>query len=106
MWFKKDIYDYVQQWQMEHYQPYDYNWNDQNELYDNWINDSTYVFQKMKCFAIRGIVKLNYQHKLFFELKNAYNKENNNDPRCIPYGVAICLLSNYTTTYDGIYIYV
>jgi len=63
MWFKKDIYDYVQQWQMECYQPYDHNWNAQNELYDNWINDSTYVFQNMKCCAICGIVKLNHQHK-------------------------------------------
>ncbi len=65
MQFKKNVYDYVQQWQMEHYQPYDYNWNAQNELYDNWINDSKYVFQKMKCCAICGIVKLKHQHKHF-----------------------------------------
>jgi len=36
---------------MKCYQPYDFYWNAQNELYDKWINYSTHVFQKMKCCA-------------------------------------------------------
>ncbi len=36
MQFKKNICNYVQQQQMERYQPYDYDWNARNELYDNW----------------------------------------------------------------------
>jgi hypothetical protein len=63
MQFKKDLYDCVWWQQMECYQAYDYNWSAWKELYDKWINYSTYVFQKMKCCAICAIVKLNHQHK-------------------------------------------
>jgi len=100
-WFKKDVYDHVRQWRMECYQPYDFYWNVWNEFYDKWINYSTYVFQKMKFCAICGIVKLNHQHKNFRKMKNVYNKKNDVDPGCTPYGVANCLLSTYTTTPNG-----
>jgi len=63
------------------------------------------MFQKMKCCAICGIVKLNYQHKHFLKVKNVYNKQNDVDPRCTPYGVTNCLLSSYTTTPSGQEIY-
>jgi len=55
----------------------------------------------MKCCAICGIVKLNHQHKNFRKMKNVYNKKNDVDPGCTPYGVANCLLSTYTTTPNG-----
>ncbi len=50
---------------MECYQPYDYNWNAQNKLYDNWINGSTNVFQNTKCFAICGSL-IKPSRKAFF----------------------------------------
>jgi hypothetical protein len=34
-----------------------------------------------------------------------YNKKNDVDPRCTPYGVANCLLSRYTTTPNGQEVY-
>jgi len=61
---------------MEHYQPYDYDWNARNELYDNWINYFTYVFQNMKCCAICGIVKLNHQHRHLKKIKMHIIKKN------------------------------
>jgi hypothetical protein len=63
MQLKNDLYDCVWWPQMECYQAYDYNWSAWKELYDKWINYSTYVFQKMKCCVICAIVKLNHQHK-------------------------------------------
>jgi hypothetical protein len=49
MKFKKYVYDQVQYQQMQHYQPYDHNWNAWHQnLHDKWINCSTNVFQKMK----------------------------------------------------------
>jgi hypothetical protein len=58
MQFFKNVYDCVWQRQMEHFQLNDYNWNAWNELYDKWIIFFTIVFQKMKCCAICGIIKI------------------------------------------------
>jgi hypothetical protein len=55
----------------------------------------------MKCYAICGIVKFNHQRKQFLKMNNLYNKLNTNESRCTSYGIANCLLSNYTTTSNG-----
>jgi hypothetical protein len=34
-------------------------------------------------------------------MNNLYNKLNTNESRCTSYGIANCLLSNYTTTLNG-----
>jgi hypothetical protein len=59
----------------------------------------------MKFCAICGMVKLNYWHKHFLKVKNAYNKQNDVDPGYTPYGATNCLLSSYTTTPNGQEIY-
>jgi hypothetical protein len=72
MIFKMNVYDRVQLWQMQHYQPYDRNWNDQTKLYDKWISYSTNVFKNTICYAICGLTKLNHHHKHFKKLNSMY----------------------------------
>jgi hypothetical protein len=93
---------------MQCYQHYDHSWNAQNELYDQWISYSTNVLKKMVCCAICGLIKLNQQRKHFKKLNSMYNNLNTNEFGCKFYGIANCLLFDYTTTSNGkdIYIYI
>jgi hypothetical protein len=65
------------------------------------MNFSTNVFQKMKCFAICGILKLIHQNKHFRKMNGIYNKLYSNEHGCTSYGIVICLLSNFTTRLNG-----
>jgi hypothetical protein len=61
----------------------------------------TNMFQKMKCCAICGIVKLIHQNKHFKKMKSIYNKLHSIEHGCTPYGIANCLLFNFTTMANG-----
>jgi hypothetical protein len=66
--------------------PYDQCWNVGHELYNKWMNFSTNVFQKMKCFAICGILKLIHQNKHFRKMNSIYNKLYSIEDGCTSYG--------------------
>jgi hypothetical protein len=49
--------------------------------------------------------RLNHQCKHFKNLNSMYNNLNTNEFRCTLYGIANCLLSDYTITSNGKNIY-
>jgi hypothetical protein len=62
----------------------------------------------MVCCTICGLTKLNHQHKHFKKLNSLHNDVNTNEFGCTLYGIANCLLYDYTTISNGrdIYIYI
>jgi len=73
----------------------------------NYLINGLIIWQMcLKTYMLRDIwTRLNHQRKHFKNLNIMYNNLNTNEFGCTLYGIANCLLSDYTTTSNGIYIF-
>ncbi len=65
-------------------------------------NKNIFIFSKIQCCAICGIVKLINKRKYYKTLVNKYKDVHNQHDSYTPYAIANMIMANYTTSNDKI----
>jgi hypothetical protein len=84
------------------FKPFDWSWIEIGALHSNWSKCTSSFIKDMTCCGFCGLTKLHLQGTHFSVVPNTFGTV----AGATPYGCSNIIMSTYTTTSDGVHVYV